>query len=87
MIEETLKERQNTHGPFTGNSFTSQELKQIMRMSPNWSKLSPHQREAIDMTCHKFGRILHGDPNYHDHWHDIIGYIRLVEQDLEKHGK
>ena len=35
------------------------------------------------MVAHKIGRILNGDPNYIDSWHDIIGYTRLVEQRLD----
>ena len=27
----------------------------------------------------EIGRILNGDPDYADSWHDIIGYTRLVE--------
>ena len=28
-------------------------------------------------------RILNGDPNYHDSWHDIIGYTKLVADELQ----
>jgi hypothetical protein len=40
-------------------------------------------REALEMLAHKTGRILNGDPAYADSWHDIAGYVRLVEQRLE----
>jgi hypothetical protein len=43
------------------------------------------QREALDMIAHKIGRILNGDPNYADSWHDLEGYARLVEQRLITH--
>lgn len=38
------------------------------------------------MVAHKIGRILNGDPNYHDSWHDIIGYTKLVADELAEGG-
>jgi len=38
------------------------------------------------MIAHKIGRILNGDPDYQDSWHDIIGYARLVERQLQGDG-
>ena len=32
----------------------------------------------------KIARILNGDSNYHDSWHDIIGYAKLVADQLNK---
>ena len=34
------------------------------------------------MIQHKIARVLNGDPNYPDNWHDIAGYARLVEREL-----
>ena len=34
--------------------------------------------------CNKLARICNGDPFYHDSWHDVSGYARLVEIELEK---
>jgi hypothetical protein len=53
-----------------------------MRDSPNWGDLTDDKREALEMIAHKIGRILNGDPEYKDSWHDIIGYARLVEDTL-----
>lgn len=53
-----------------------------MSDSPNWAALSDDKREALEMIAHKIGRILNVDPNYHDSWHDIIGYAKLVENTL-----
>ena len=30
------------------------------------------------MIVHKIGRILNGDPEFHDSWHDIVGYAQLA---------
>jgi hypothetical protein len=36
----------------------------------------------LDMICHKIGRIINGDPDYADSWHDIAGYAQLVANRL-----
>lgn len=78
-IKTTLAARQSTHGSFKESAITVQRLKAVMRNTPNWESLSGSQKEALEMAQHKIGRILHGDPNFADHWIDIQGYIRLVE--------
>ncbi len=45
--------------------------------------LAPDQQEALDMVCHKVGRIVNGDPDYADSWIDIAGYTKLVADRLE----
>lgn len=83
-IDKTLDERGTRYGEFEDHAFITQDLKAVMQETPNWDALKADQKEALEMTAHKIGRILNGDPNYIDSWHDIIGYIRLVEQRLEK---
>lgn len=82
-IDTTLNERGTRYGAFTGHAKITQAIKRAMADSPRWPELADDQKEALEMMAHKLGRILNGDPNYHDSWHDIIGYIRLVEQRLE----
>lgn len=82
-LDSTLKARGNTHGDFSTNSRTSQDLKQIMRLTPNWARLSVWQQECLDMTCHKMGRIGAGDFDELDHWRDIAGYNMLVADRLK----
>lgn len=84
QIDNTLAERGQRYGNFVGHAQITQGIKDVMHCTPGWSKLAPDQKEALEMTAHKIGRILNGDPNYLDSWHDVIGYIRLVEQRLEK---
>lgn len=81
-IEATLSERGNSHGNFTDNSRVAQQLKMIIREERGHRKLKPHQAEALDMICHKIGRIIAGKPNFEDHWRDIAGYATLVAKDL-----
>ena len=81
-LEQTLNDRGKTHGSFTENARTSQHLKAVMRKSPNWDELSQIQKEGLEVIAAKLSRILSGNPNEPDHWHDIQGYARLVEQSL-----
>lgn len=82
-INETLKERGNRYGDFVDHASVTQGIKRAMTVGRNWETLDDHMKEALEMIAHKIGRILNGDPAYADSWHDIIGYARLVEQDLE----
>jgi hypothetical protein len=82
-IDATLEERGSRYGDFSDHADITQDLKDVMHNTPNWDDLAADQKEALEMTAHKIGRILNGDPDYLDSWHDIIGYIRLVEQRLE----
>ncbi len=49
---------------------------------PGWDRLANDQAQALDTICDKIARILNGDPNYIDNWHDIQGYAKLVEDRL-----
>jgi len=81
-IESTLNERGSRYGEFSGHAHVTQNLKLAIHSTPNWPFLASDQKEALEMICHKMARILNGDPNYVDSWHDIAGYATLVEQRL-----
>lgn len=81
-IESTLVDRKSRYGEYVDVAKTSQQLKQIMIDSKNWNELKDAQRESLEMIVHKISRILNGDPNYRDSWHDIIGYAKLIESTL-----
>jgi hypothetical protein len=83
MIEDLIKERSATHGNFLYNSATTQALKEVVRLGVCWDAMTAAQREAVDMICHKLGRITSGNPNIADHWVDIAGYATLVADQLE----
>jgi hypothetical protein len=85
-ITETLAERGNRYGKFTGHAAITQKLKNTIadfRFVNKKPPLADDQQEALDMICHKIGRILNGDPNYADSWIDIAGYAKLVADRLE----
>lgn len=79
-VSSTLAERGKRYGEFPEHARITQDLKFAMTQTVNWSTLSPAHREALEMVAHKIGRILNGDPNYADSWHDIAGYAKLGEE-------
>jgi len=81
-ITETLKERGSRYGPWDTNAVVAHNIKHAFEESRNWASLEAYQSEALDLIATKISRILNGDPNYLDSWHDIIGYVKLVEQEL-----
>ena len=83
-VEQTIAERGNRYGDFATHAGISQSLKEVMVATPQWAEMPTYQREALEMIAHKIARILNGDPNYADNWHDVQGYARLVEERL--HG-
>lgn len=83
-IDETLQERGNRYGKFTGHAEVTMDLKRLIRthaLKRN-KHLTDSQQESLDMICHKIGRIINGDPNYADSWVDIAGYAKLVADEL-----
>ncbi len=82
-IAATLKERGSRYGAFIDHAACTQALKDILRLYSAAKTLAPDQQEALDMICHKMGRIVCGDPDYADSWVDIAGYAKLVADRLE----
>lgn len=79
-INETLKERDHTYGDFTDHAKVAMELKDYMRSNKGWRRLTPDKQHALDYIMDKVTRILNGDPDHKDSWHDIAGYATLAEQ-------
>jgi hypothetical protein len=84
-VDAVLAERGSRYGKFTGHADVTQKLKHaaFLHAANHGVNLSADQREALDMICHKIGRIVNGDPNYSDSWIDIAGYAKLVADRLE----
>lgn len=83
-IAETLKERDGRYGLFVNQAETAQRIKEAMFQGRPRADLAADQKEALEHIATKLSRILTGDPNYHDNWHDIEGYAKLVADRLEK---
>lgn len=75
-----LQERQSTHGTFEDNANLSQALKAIFRAVPGWNQLTNIEKESMDMIAAKFSRILSGRSMQKQHWEDVVGYAKLVEE-------
>lgn len=82
-INAVLTERGSRYGKFSEGAEIMQALKTIMHNAPGWKRLTPSQKEALDMIQHKIGRALNGDPTYADNWIDICGYSQLVVDELD----
>ena len=98
-IENTLAERGNRYGDFTDHARLCQDLKDVMttfavvQNTPHsvaahfpWGDLPATHKQALEVIADKIARILSGDPNYADNWHDIQGYAKLVEDRLPQPG-
>jgi len=84
-IKATLVARGKRYGDFAGHAEVTQHLKAYMRaeLAKRGKVLAADQYEALDMIAHKLGRIINGDPDYDDSWHDIAGYAELVAKRLQ----
>jgi hypothetical protein len=86
-VDQILKSRAKTHGDFRDNSNYTLWFTEVMRTarfdgSDPVADLTSDQKLALEMICHKMGRILSGDSNNPEHWDDIAGYATLVSKIL-----
>lgn len=83
-INTTLNDRGSRYGTFVGHAEVTQDLKRCMahHLAKRNKTLTDDQWESLEMIAHKIGRIINGDPDYADHWHDIAGYATLVDKRL-----
>ena len=80
-IEATLAERQAQYGCFEDVARTTGKIMEALsevRVNGLNDLPYPH-RMALYMIASKMARIVNGDFNYRDNWHDIGGYSKLVE--------
>lgn len=83
-IEAILAERGSRYGDYAEVSLVSQNIKSAMRHSRNWRHLPADMKESLEMTANKLARLLNGDWAYTDNITDMIGYLTLVLDRLEK---
>ena len=87
-VDETLNERHNSYGSFKEVASMARTIKSSFAMSKNYAAtLSPSQKESLDMIASKIARILTGDPNHVDSWHDIAGYATLIADELRGNSR
>lgn len=85
-VEQTLTERGTRYGDFADHANIAWDIKNAIRAADKWEALPHMHKQALDVIADKIARILNGDPNYADNWHDIQGYARLVEERLPPAG-
>lgn len=83
-INETLDNRGEQYGKFKYHAEVSQRLKKVINTELEIrNKILEHdQHEALEMICHKIARIINGNENNIDSWHDIAGYSSLIAKRL-----
>ena len=86
-LAATLAERGSRYGEFKDHAVYADKIVDVMQSSPNWKTMAPDQRESFRIIANKIARILNGDPDYSDSWHDIAGYATLVDKRLKGEGK
>lgn len=84
-VESTLSERGKLYGDFSDHASVAQSIQDAMRMTrPNgWDRLDDAKKQALTVIADKIARVISGDPEYADNWHDIQGYAKLVEDRLK----
>jgi hypothetical protein len=83
-ISSTLAERGARYGAFKDHAAIAQGLQEVLWETPGWYRLEPDVRQMMVVITDKMARILNGDPDYTDNYHDICGYSKLVEDRLLK---
>lgn len=86
-LDKILTQRGDRYGAFDKHAEITQLLKNIIFDAKPRRLYAYDQVEALDMICHKLGRIINGDPDYSDSWVDIAGYAQLVADRLLSEGK
>lgn len=82
--EDTIRAREARYGDFAHRAKLAQRIQNDMRCSNKWGALAPDQQHALAMIAEKISRLLNGDPDQSDTWHDIAGYAMLVEARLNR---
>ena len=80
-IEATLAERQAQYGCFEDVAFVTENIMATLSKvrTNGLSDLPYPHRMALYMIASKMARIVNGDFNHKDSWHDIGGYSKLIE--------
>ena len=82
-IEETIKDRHDKYGSYSDWARITSELKRVLADNVASKDFNHIHAESLDMILSKIARIITGDPNLIDNWHDIAGYARLVEKEIK----
>lgn len=85
-IEDTLAARAQNYGDYSEGCRVSQNILKAMQDSVGWERLTDDQKESLYMIGHKIRRIVNGNAEHYDSWHDIAGYAQLSANEVKKRG-
>lgn len=83
-VNETLDAREGEYGEYHELAIFLESIIEVYKFSNNYYRLKPYQRVALYMDAMKTVRILNGNPDNIDSWHDKAGYAELVVKELRK---
>lgn len=81
-VDSTLSERQASYGCFEDVAFVTENIIGVLKKC-NYDSMPHTHRMAMYMIASKMARLVNGDCNHVDSWHDIQGYAKLVEKIIE----
>lgn len=83
-LEHTLDQRGAKYGPFIDQATVAQYILEAFETGDpqNFHRMKPDQKWALINIAQKISRLLTGDPDHVDSWHDIAGYATLIEKRL-----
>lgn len=68
-----------THGDFSESAIIAQQLRDVLRSAPHWSRaLDYQQREALDQIIGCMANIINGDASHNEHWRSISRQCMLT---------
>lgn len=76
-LDDTIAERASQYGDYAVECTTTQKVKEVLRNNPGWDNLNNTQKQALEMCALKMARIVNGNPDNYDSWHDLAGYAQL----------
>jgi hypothetical protein len=87
-LRDTLAARGKTYGPFEDQAILFDSLLSPALVPLMAAEVHPAYKAAVIMIAQKLSRLLSGDINHTDSWHDIAGYATLAEDFAKKvsHG-
>lgn len=81
-VDSTLSERQASYGCFEDVAFVTENIINVLKKC-NYDGMPHTHKMAMYMIASKMARLVNGDCNHLDSWHDIQGYAKLVEKIIE----
>lgn len=81
-VDSTLAERQAQYGSYEDVSFVTENIISVLKRC-NYDEMPNPHKMAMYMIASKMARLVSGDCNHLDSWHDIGGYSKLIENLIE----